>query len=68
MTDAEARRLLASVRRVILARGRRRRELAARETTLDDLRGPTGAFRAPMLRVGDTLVVGFDPQGLDELL
>lgn len=68
LTDAEAGRLLAGVERVIVARGRQRRELPAREATLDDLRGPTGSFRAPILRIGTTLVVGFDPEGLDELL
>lgn len=68
MTDAEARRLLASVRRIVVARGRQRRELAARDATLDDLRGPSGGFRAPLLRVGDTLIVGFDAQSLAELL
>lgn len=68
MTDAEARRLLASVRRVVVARGRQRRELVAQDATLDDLRGPSGGFRAPMLRVGDTLIVGLDAESLAELL
>ncbi len=68
LTAAEARRLLASVERVVVARGRHRRELAGREARLDDIKGPTGSFRAPIVRIGDMLIVGFDPQSLEELL
>lgn len=68
MTEVEARRLLASVRRVVVVRGRQRRELAARDATLDDLRGRGGGFRAPLVRIGDTLIVGFDAQSLAELV
>src|SRR5205809_798237 len=68
MTDEEARALLSSVDEVILARGKARRSLPAKETTLDDLRGPTGGFRAPMLKVGRRLLVGFNPDLLRETL
>ena len=30
--------------------------------------GPTGNLRAPAIRSGDTLVIGFSEEGLDEVL
>jgi hypothetical protein len=68
MTDEDARTLLASVSKVMVAKGKRILEQKAEETTLDDLRGPTGNFRAPMLRNGKTLLVGFHPDALRTLL
>lgn len=68
LSDVEVRQLLAGVDRVVLARGRRAESRAAAEVTPDDLRGPTGNFRAPMLRRGRTLLVGFHPESLAELL
>jgi len=68
LTDADARQLLAAAEKVIVARGKSRRELAADDAKLDDLKGPTGSYRAPILVVGTTLVVGFDPTTLDDLL
>lgn len=59
LTDAEAQRLLGSVDRVVIAKGKGVRELAAADAELADLKGPTGGYRAPMLRIGRTLVVGF---------
>jgi len=53
---------------VVLARGRARRTLPARDATLDDLRGPTGGFRAPMLKAGRRLLVGFNKDALEETL
>lgn len=68
LTEADARRLLSSVSRVVLARGKSRREIAARDAVPDDLKGPTGAFRAPMVRRGKTLLVGFSREELEKLL
>jgi arsenate reductase-like glutaredoxin family protein len=68
MSDADARKLLGSVSEVILARGKAIRRLSRKEATLDDLRGPTGAFRAPMVRRGKTLLVGFNEDELRELI
>ena len=68
LTDAEVRTLLASVDEVVVAKGKSSRTLAARAATPDDLRGPTGGFRAPILRSGRRLLVGFQPQALSELL
>lgn len=59
LTDPDVRQLLAQVDTVIVARGKAERTLAAKDATLDDLRGPTGGFRAPIVRRGRTLLVGF---------
>lgn len=67
-SDAEAKALLASVSKVIVAKGKAFRELSASDATLDDLRGPTGNFRAPMIRKGKTLLVGFHPPTLETLI
>jgi len=64
LTDADARALLGTVSEVVIARGKAVRKLAAKEATLDDLRGPTGNFRAPLLKVGRKLLVGFHEETL----
>jgi hypothetical protein len=68
LTDREVRELLGQVSRVIVARGPTSRVLPAGAATLDDLRGPSGNFRAPLIRKGKTLVVGFNAAVLDEVL
>ena len=68
LTDADAKALLKEVDVVTLARGKTARTLPAREVSLDDLRGPTGNFRAPMLRAGRRLLVGWHEESLRELL
>jgi hypothetical protein len=68
LTDADARALLKEVESVTLAKGKTARTLPVREVSLDDLRGPTGNFRAPMLRVGRRLLVGWHEESLRELL
>jgi hypothetical protein len=64
MTDAEAKKLLGAVDVVVVAKGKKTRVLAAKETSLDDLRGPTGNIRAPLLRFGRRLLVGFSEEAL----
>ena len=68
MSDKEAKALIASVSTVIVAKGKVFRELDAADATLADLRGPTGNFRAPMIRKGKTLLVGFHPPTLESLI
>ena len=68
MTDADVRALLASVDEVVIAKGKSSRTAAPRELSLDDLKGPTGNYRAPMLRVGRKLLVGFNADALESLL
>lgn len=68
LDEKEVLALLASVKEVVVARGRKSERRPAAEIRPDDLRGPTGNFRSPMLRSGRTLLVGFHPDTLEELL
>ncbi len=68
MRDADVKALLAVVAEVVIAKGKAVRAAAAKDVALDDLKGPTGNYRAPMLRVGKKLLVGFHPDALEELL
>jgi hypothetical protein len=68
MKDADVKALLASVDEVVVAKGKKAVALAAKKATLDGLKGPTGNYRAPMLRVGRKLLVGFHPETLEALL
>jgi arsenate reductase-like glutaredoxin family protein len=68
LSDVEARAVLACVDEVIVAKGKNARRLAAKDATLDDLRGPTGNIRAPIIRKGRRLLVGFHPDSLESLL
>lgn len=64
MSDKDARALLKDVDEVVVAKGKGARTLPAREATLDDLRGPTGNIRAPLVRIGRRLLVGFHEESL----
>ncbi len=68
LTDAEATELLARVRVVKIAKGKGVTEKAAGEATLNDLKGPTGGYRAPMIVQGKVLLVGFNAEALGELV
>lgn len=66
--DSEVRALLAEVDRVIVTRGRATVVLDAAKAKPADLRGPTGKIRAPLVRRGRTLLVGFHRDSLAALL
>ena len=68
LSDKEARELLKKVGKVIVARGKKSIVLPADKAGPADLRGPSGNYRAPMIRKGRTLVVGFNSEILDEIL
>lgn len=68
LTDDDVHRLLAGVEVVLVARGRHRNRMRAAEASLDDLKGPTGKYRAPMVQAGHRLLVGFHPETLEEFL
>lgn len=68
LSDAEARRLLAEVDELLVARGRQVERKTAQAATLADLKGPTGNYRAPIVRRGKTLLVGFHAETLARLL
>ena len=65
--DAEA--LLADADKVYVAKGRKQTELAASDPGAADLMlGPTGNLRAPVVRVGRTLIVGYHEEALNRVL
>lgn len=67
-SDAEVKALLKSVDEVVIAKGKSSRRVDAGEAGPDDLRGPTGNYRAPIVRKGKTLLVGFNEDALKELI
>jgi arsenate reductase-like glutaredoxin family protein len=68
MSEADARKLLDSVSEIVISRGKASRRLTRKEATVDDLRGNAGAFRAPMVKNGKTLLVGFNEAELEKLI
>lgn len=68
LDDAGAKALLGSADRVIVCRGKKSIEIPARQASLDDLKGPTGKVRAPLLHVENTLLVGFNRETLEQLV
>lgn len=65
-SDAEIMGLVGQVDAIHAAKGKKvvsfdlRKEKPARDAILAVLKGPSGNLRAPTLRVGRTLLVGFD--------
>ena len=68
MKDADVKALLSSVEEVVVAKGKKAVAAPSKTVRLDDLKGPTGNYRAPMVRVGTKLLVGFHPDTLEALL
>ncbi len=68
LSDKEARALIGAVSKVIVARGKKTEELPAAKAKVADLKGPTGNYRAPIVRKGKTLLVGFHAETLDTLI
>jgi hypothetical protein len=68
LTEAEARALLREVDEVWIARGPALERRPSRAVRAADLRGPTGRIRAPIVRRGAVLLVGFREEGLRELV
>ena len=66
--------LVEGIQQVYAAKGKHvvhldlRKEKPDRETLKKVLLGPTGNLRAPTLRKGKTLIVGFDEATYDKLL
>lgn len=67
----EARELLAKADRLIATKGARVHDLALGDTDLDEalglMIGPSGNLRAPTLRRGKTVFVGFPKGGFEAL-
>lgn len=68
LSDDDVRALLKRVKTVIVAKGKKVRTMKASEAGLDDFKGPTGNYRAPMVLAGTTLLVGFNAESLEELV
>jgi len=68
LSDRQARELIASVSTVIVAKGRKSEELPSSKARIANLKGPTGNYRAPILRKGKTLLVGFHAETLESLI
>jgi len=66
LSDKEVRELLSRVGKVIVSKGKKSTVLSKAQPA--DLRGPTGNYRAPMIRKGKTLLVGFNAEALDDFL
>ena len=65
-SDKEIRDLLAKVSTVIVSKGKKSIRSKASEVKPADLKGPTGNYRAPIVRKGKTLLVGFSQEALDQ--
>ncbi len=72
--SADALKLAAAVSTVIVAKGKKvvrfnmRKDPPSEVTLLGHMLGPTGNLRAPTIRKGKTLVVGFDEASYAALL
>lgn len=67
----DARALIESSSRVIVAKGKKVQRFPGGRATKEivaSLLGPTGNLRAPIVRVGRTLLVGFDESAFEDVL
>ncbi len=67
----EAAELVKAAKKVIVAKGKKVQTFPGGEATqelVDALLGPTGNLRAPTVRVGKTLLVGFDESSYADVL
>jgi arsenate reductase-like glutaredoxin family protein len=70
----EALKLLEGVRKLIVAKGKKTEsfDLANNrpddQTLLDHMLGPTGNLRAPTLRIGATMLIGYNEEAYQQAL
>ena len=66
LTEEEAWQVLAAAREIIVAKGKKRLVFDprrdSRETILRETLGRSGTLRAPTLRIGDRLLVGYNDE------
>ena len=67
-SDKEIRALLGQVSTVIISKGKKSSRFDAGDVKPADLKGPTGNYRAPIVRKGKTLLVGFNLDALEKLV
>ena len=71
LTRREAAELVKAARKVIVAKGKKVQTFPGGKATkeiVDALLGPTGNLRAPTVRSGTTLLVGFDESSYADVL
>jgi len=64
LDDREAAALLRRVSTVTIARGKRAESFPAKQVEVDQLKGPTGNYRAPLIVKGKRMLVGFSADTL----
>jgi hypothetical protein len=60
--------MLAKITKVIVGKGKKAATFTPKEVKLDDLKGRSGNYRAPIALRGKTLVVGFSEEAYDQFL
>ena len=71
LSKAEAKKLIQSASRIVVAKGKKVQEFKGGKATADivaAMLGPTGNLRAPTVRVGKTVLVGFNPESYEDVL
>ena len=67
----EATAMAKEARRVVVAKGKKVNDFKhggkVNKEIIDAMLGPTGNLRAPLMRVGKTLLVGFNPDAYEEV-
>lgn len=69
--ESEARELIRGSSRIYVAKGKKLDEFAggtAKKEIVEKMLGSTGNLRAPTIRAGKKLLVGFNPDVYDEVL
>lgn len=71
LSRKDAAALVKDAKKVIVAKGKKVQEFPGGKATkdvVDALLGPTGNLRAPLVRVGKTLLVGFNEDSYTDVL
>lgn len=71
LSRSDAAEIAKAATRIIVAKGRKRDEFtggSAPRESVDAMLGPTGNLRAPCIRSGTTVLVGFDEDVYEEVL
>ncbi len=69
--ESEARELVRGARKIYIAKGKKLDEFeggTARREIVEKMLGSTGNLRAPTIRVGKTLLVGFNEEVYEKVL
>ena len=67
LAQKEAAGLAKQASKIIVAKGKKVTEFAGGKEAVADMLGPTGNLRAPTIRKGKMLVVGFDDEVFEKV-